>query len=175
MQQPDFIKNYKDILSKDDARYPESEELLSQGAPVGKALGLVKMGVHIEEIQPGRRTSWPHAEKDEEEFAFVIEGKPQVWIDGYVYDLVPGDFVAFPSGTGIAHTFINNSSQMVVLLVGGEASRSSNKVFYPLHHKRNQDMKEQGRLWEDAPQKDLGPHDGLPDCLREKVGPKGYL
>jgi uncharacterized cupin superfamily protein len=166
MSKPEFIKNYKELMSEDNAHYPDSDELLSQGSPVGKALGLKKIGVHIETLAPGRRTSWPHAESDEEEFAYVIEGTPQAWVDGHVYDLQPGDFVAFPSGTGIAHTFINNSDQNVILLVGGEATKKENKIFYPLHPKRNEQIKEKGWYWEGHPQHELGPHDGLPDLQR---------
>jgi hypothetical protein len=69
------------MLDPDDAAYPGSDEILSFGAPVGRKLGLKKLGVHIETLLPGRRTSWPHAESDEEEFAYVISGNPHVWIE----------------------------------------------------------------------------------------------
>lgn len=163
---PSFIGNYKDMMDADNASYPGSSELLAQGSPVGRLLGLSKIGIHIETLHPGRRTSWPHAEKEEEEFAFVIEGNPIAWINGEVYELSPGDFVAFPSGTGIAHTFINNTEDIVVMLVGGETSKPDNQIYYPLHPKRNEEMKERGALWEDHPVQKLGPHDGLPDKLR---------
>lgn len=163
---PEFIKNYKELMDDDIASYPGSNELLSIGAPVGRKLGLKKIGIHIETLLPGRRTSWPHAEKEEEEFAYVIEGRPQAWIDGNLYDLAPGDFVAFPSGTGIAHTFINNSDETVLLLVGGESRKETNKIFYPLHPERNEEMKTKGVFWENHPKHDLGPHDGVPDRLR---------
>lgn len=170
MKRPDFIKNYKDLMDEDNAHYPGSDELLSIGAPVGRALGLKNIGIHIESLPPGRRTSWPHAEKEEEEFAYIIEGKPQAWIDGDVYDLSPGDFIAFPSGTGIAHTFINNTGENVLMLVGGEASKPENKIFYPLHPKRNEEMKDKDAFWENHPNRELGNHDGLPDSLRNKNG-----
>lgn len=157
---PSFIGNYKNFMTPDDNHYPGSDELLSIGSPVGKALGLERIGVHVETIPPGRRTSWPHAESDEEEFAYVIEGRPQVWVDGELYDLIPGDFVAFPAGTGISHTFINNSDKNAVLLVGGEATKKSNRCFYPLHPKRNETM---SILWENPPRKNMGPHNGFPD------------
>ncbi|MBY0414332.1 MAG: cupin domain-containing protein, partial [Bdellovibrionales bacterium] len=129
MDRPSFIGNYKDLLTDDNCRYEGSDELLSVGAPVGHKLGLKKVGIHIEVLYPGRRTSWPHAESAEEEFAYVIEGHPDVWIDGILHALVPGDFVAFPSGTGIAHSFLNNSDKNVLLLVGGEANKNENKIF----------------------------------------------
>lgn len=168
MERPSFIKNYKDLIGEDNAHYPGSNELMSVGAPVGRALGLTKIGVHIETLPPGRRTSWPHAESTEEEFAYVIEGAPEVWVDGHTHSLEPGDFVAFPSGTGISHCFINNSKSNALLLVGGESSKEDNKIIYPMHPKRNEEIKKEGLLWEDHPRKSLGSHDGLPDQIRNK-------
>mgnify|MGYP003145305973 CR=1 FL=1 len=162
MKKFDFIANYRDLMDEDTACYPGSSELLAIGAPVGKKLGLQKIGIHIETIPPGRRTSWPHAEKTEEEFAFVVSGEPSVWINGELQQLKQGDFVAFPSGTGIAHTFINDSDEDAVLLVGGEATKPDNQIFYPLHPERNEQMREKGALWSDIPSQVLGKHDGTP-------------
>lgn len=153
-------------MDEDNATYEGSTELLSQGSPIGKKLGLQKISIHIETLHPGRRTSWPHAESTEEEFAYVIEGHPQAWIDGEIYNLSPGDFVAFPSGTGIAHTFINNTELVVLMLVGGEATKEGNKIFYPIHPNRNEEMKKKGAFWDNYPERKLGTHDGLPDKQR---------
>lgn len=162
---PSFIKHWRDVVEQDDASYPGSDELLSVGAPLGRATGLTRIGVHYERLPPGRRTSWPHAESDEEEFVFVVEGCPQVWLDGELFALYPGTAVGFPAGTGIAHTFINDSDDEVVLLVVGEASKPSNRIHYPLHPKRNAELG--AGHWRDAPARDLGPHDGLPAAVRE--------
>lgn len=163
---PKFIANYKQLMDEDNAHYTGSDELLSIGAPVGKKLGLKKIGVHIETIPPGRRTSWPHAESEEEEFAYVIEGNPHAWIDGNIFELEPGDFVAFPAGTGIAHTFINNTIENCVLLIGGEKTKEENLIFYPLNKEQNEKMIKEGRFWENHPLHEMGPHDGLPDLIR---------
>lgn len=168
MKRPEFIGNYKDFIGPDNSHYKGSDELLSIGSPVGKKLGLKKIGIHIETLPPGRRTSWPHAESEEEEFAYVLEGHPHVWVDGDLHELSPGDFVAFPSGTGISHTFLNNTEFPCLLLVGGEANKDSNKIFYPLHPERNKQCKEKGSLWEDMPRRELGPHDGIPKIKKSK-------
>lgn len=163
MNRPDFIKNYKEIQDEDNAHYPGSDELLSIGSPFSKKIGLKKLGIHHEVLPPGRRTSWPHAESDEEEFVYVIEGNPDVWIDGHLHRLNPGDGVGFPSGTAICHTFLNNTKMPVRLLVVGEATKKENKCFYPLHPERNKLAKEEGWLWEDHPTHKMGDHNGLPD------------
>jgi hypothetical protein len=60
----------------------------------------------------------------------------------------------------------------VRLLVAGEASRVRAKVNYPLHPKRNQEIGEM--YWADMPKRALGPHDGIPDLLRDKIA-KGEM
>ncbi len=163
MTRPDYIKHWTEVQDPDNASYPKSTELLSIGSALGKRLGLTRIGIHHELLLPGRRTSWPHAESSEEEFGFVIEGHPDVWIDGYLHCLNPGDAVAFPATTGIAHTFINNSDQNVRLMIVGETSKPDNKIYYPLHPELKEIRED---WWDNAPKRPLGPHDGLPDRLR---------
>jgi uncharacterized cupin superfamily protein len=35
----------------------------------------------------------------------VLDGYPEVWINGYLWKLEPGDSVGFPAGTGYATPF----------------------------------------------------------------------
>lgn len=163
---PHFIANYKDLMDSENSYYTGGDELRPIDIPIGKKLGLLKMGVHIETLPPGTRTSWPHAESLTEEFAYVIKGHPHIWIDGHLHQLAHGDFIAFPSGSGIAHTFINNGHEDCLLLVGSEASKEENKIFYPLDLDQNLEMQKNGRFWENHPIRELGPHDGLPDAQR---------
>ena len=163
---PPFVAHWRDLQLADDYRYPGSNERLSISANFGRAFGLKQVGLNHELLPPGRRTSWPHAERDEEEFVFVIEGTPDVWIDGVLYRLQEGDAVGFPAGTGIAHTFINNTDSDVRLLVGGERSRPDSACHYPLHPARNVEI---GALhWKEAPTVLKGSHDGMPDALRAR-------
>jgi uncharacterized cupin superfamily protein len=161
MNRTEFIKHYSEIQQADDSHYPGSTELLSIGSPFAKAFGLKRIGIHHEILPPGRRTSYPHAEEDEEEFVFVIEGNPDVWIDGHTHRLKPGDGVGFPCGTGVSHTFLNNTDLTVRLLVVGEASKRENKIFYPLNPERKEQVGK--NWWTDAPKKELGKHPGRPD------------
>jgi uncharacterized cupin superfamily protein len=151
---------------EDDAKwsYPGSDETFAHGAAFSSHFNLMRLGVHHERLPPGKRTSWPHAEADEEEFVYVIEGKPDLWLDGEIRRLKPGDGVGFPAGTGVAHVFINNTDSNVRLLVVGEASRQRSRIDYPLHPARNAEIGD--RHWKDKPHRELGPHDGLPDKAR---------
>jgi uncharacterized cupin superfamily protein len=154
---PDFIRHWRDLEGADDSHYPGDDELQAIGAPLARSLGLTRIGIHHERLPPGRRTSYPHAESAEEEFAYVLEGTPDVWIDGTLHRLGPGDSVGFPAGTGICHTFLNNTDEEVRLLVIGEANKPENRIHYPLNQDYERTRKD---AWTDVPPRVLGGHDG---------------
>jgi uncharacterized cupin superfamily protein len=145
--------------------YPQSTEQMGPTRPVGKAASLLRIGVNVQRLPPGTRSSWPHAEEGEEEFVYVIDGEVDAWIDGNVHKMSAGDLAAFPAGTGISHCFINNGDREALLLVGGEAPKPGNRIFYPLNPSRRSDMNSSD-WWDDVPRRELGPHDGLPDPRR---------
>jgi uncharacterized cupin superfamily protein len=172
MQKPSvfegLITSWQDIEDGGSWTYPGSEETHGCTANFAKHFLLSRLGVAHHRLRPGERTSWPHAEADEEEFIFVVEGTPDLWADGHIRRLAPGDGAGFASGTGIAHTFINNTGSDVRLIVVGEASRYRARVHYPLHPKRNEEIGE--RHWKAAPERALGKHDGMPHAPRKSGG-----
>jgi uncharacterized cupin superfamily protein len=163
---PPFIVSTSDVPERAHS-YPNSDEKMGPVRRVGKAAGLRRIGVNVQTLPPGSRSSWPHAEEDEEEFVFVLEGEVDCWIDGAIHRMGPGDLAAFPAGTGISHCFINNGDQEARLLVGGEAPKSHSRIYYPLHPSRRQDMT-WSEWWDEVPRRPQGGHDGLPDALRER-------
>lgn len=157
MERPDFIRHWQELENEDNQHYPGDTELMAIGAPLARKLGMTRIGIHHSRLPPGRRTSYPHAESAEEEFVYVLEGNPDVWIDGHLHPLASGDSVAFPAGTGICHTFINNTEQEVRLLVIGETDKAENRIRYPLNPAREAQRPDR---WLDWPERPLGPHDG---------------
>jgi len=155
-ERPEFIRNFRDLLepAPDWARETDFD---CEIARFGRKLGLLRIGINYQVLQPGHRTSLPHAHEREEEFVFVLSGEPDVWIDGVLHRLGPGDGVAFPAGTGIAHNFLNNGEEPVHLLVFGE--ELGDHVFYPVDPK----MQNRPVFWHDAPRRPLGRHDGRPN------------
>ena len=157
---PPFIVSSADVPERIH-RYPNSTEGMAPSRPVGRAAGLLKIGIHLVRIPPGTRTSWPHAESLEEEFVYVVEGEVDAWIDGELHRMKAGDLAAFPSGTGICHTFINDEERDALLLSGGEADKADNRIFYPLNASRRSDLP-WSRWWDDIPLRPQGRHDGKP-------------
>ena len=165
MPRPPFIIRSNDVPEVSGS-YPNSDEPLSLGRALGRAAGLERIGLHLERLPPGTRTSWPHAEEKEEELVYVLEGEVDAWIDGKLCRMHAGDLAAFPAGTGISHTFINNTTRDALLLVAGECSKPDNRIYYPLNPGRRADMPA-SQWWSDVPSRPLGPHDGLPDARRK--------
>jgi uncharacterized cupin superfamily protein len=160
MERPEFIRHWTELENQEAGQYKGSTELLGMNAPLARKLGIQRIGIHHNRLPPGRRSSYPHAESAEEEFVFVVEGTPDVWIDGHLHRLAPGDSVAFPAGTGICHTFINNTDQDVRLLVIGETDKPENRIRYPMNEAHEATRPDR---WVDWPARPLGPHDGMPD------------
>lgn len=157
---PPFIVSSTDVPEDEDS-YPASDERLAASRPIGRAAGLRRIGLHLQRLAPGRRTSWPHAESDEEEFVYVLDGEVHAWIDGHVHAMKAGDLVAFPAGTGVCHSILNEGAREAVVLVGGERTKSTNRIFYPLHPGRRAQVRP-GEWWEDISLAAQGPHDGVP-------------
>ena len=157
---PPFIVSTADV-PETTHRYPKSKEPMGPARAIGRAAGLLKIGLHVQRVPPGHRISWPHAESREEEFVYVLDGEVDAWIDGALHPMKAGDLAAFPSGTGICHTFLNDGDREAVLLSGGEADKSENRIYYPLNPGRRGDLP-WSRWWDDVPQHPRGTHDGKP-------------
>lgn len=136
-----------------------------QDADYGRALGAERLSFHWVSLPPGERSSYPHAESLEEEIIYVISGNPHVWINGYLYELKPGLCVGFVAGTGVAHTFINNSEQMVDMIVLGDPTKKENKCAFPLNPELK--IKYENIWWANYPPQEIGPHGG-------EVGNRNY-
>jgi uncharacterized cupin superfamily protein len=158
---PSFIISSHEVPESTHV-YPQSKEPMGPVRRVGKAAGLARIGINVQRLPPGTRSSWPHAEENEEEFVYVLQGEVDAWVNGHLHRMLAGDLAAFSAGTGIAHCFINNGPKEALLLVGGEAPKAGSRIFYPLNPSRRADMKPE-EWWADVPQQELGPHNGLPD------------
>ncbi len=92
-----------------------------------------------------------HAHSVEEEFVFVLTGTISVWLNGSIFKADPMTAIDFKAGSGVAHTIINETDEDVYYLCVGECNPLDDKIFYPLHPKRNEEVKKEGFLWIDCP------------------------
>src|SRR5712692_5413634 len=84
MIRPPFVIRGADV-PETQHQYPNSDEKMAPSRAVGHAAGLQRIGVHLVRVAPGTRTSYPHAEEDEEEFVYVVDGELDAWIDGELH------------------------------------------------------------------------------------------
>jgi uncharacterized cupin superfamily protein len=109
----------------------EYEELESQGLPF-RTLDLsgVNLGVHIEEIPPGAKSSRHHYHSLEEEHVLVLAGSATLHLGSDEHELKTGDHVCFPAGEAEPHHIENRSNKDFKFLVFGER-KEGDVVFYP--------------------------------------------
>jgi len=164
---PDYVAHWRDLLTKKANRYPNSDEDQTLDARFDNRARFSRIAMRVQVLKPGRRTSWPHAERDESEFVYVVSGRVDAWNDGWITPMEEGDFIGWRNGTGITHAILNNSDEDAVIIVGGERSRFVNQYWYPFHPRYNKEIG--AGYWTDHPVPKLGPHDGIPDRLRQRV------
>ena len=81
------------------------------------------VGMLIESPAPGRRL-WPkHYHMVEEEHALILEGHVTLLLGDKRYDLKPGDYVCFPAGQTVGHSFMNSGTGPCSYLVIGERNQ----------------------------------------------------
>jgi uncharacterized cupin superfamily protein/nucleoside-diphosphate-sugar epimerase len=148
-------------VAPESSSYPGMTERFGEWIELSDPIGLTQIGISIHVLRPGERASLPHAHSVEEEFCYVLEGAPDLYLDGTLHRLAPGDAVGFPPGTGVIHTVINNTASPVRLFVGGHRKAPGDRLFYPLNPERQAALKPE-RAWNDAPRREMGPHDGKP-------------
>jgi uncharacterized cupin superfamily protein len=160
---PDCVLNFRGQEGAPDRPYDGAEPMRID-VDFSDRFGLTRIGIHHQRLLPGHRSCYPHAESKEEEFVFILEGEADAWIDGWLHRVKEGDAIAFPAGTGIAHNIINNGAADMRMMVIGQRRVPGNRLFYPRHIQYRARWGED--WWQDAPQRPLGPHDGLPDQRR---------
>ena len=107
----DNVVNARDVPPED---YSEpSGRYGGSSREIAEAVGARDLGYSITFVAPGTRSNPFHFHHGEEEAFYVLEGRGILRQgDGEGEDerieLGPGDVVAFPAGTGIAHQFIND-------------------------------------------------------------------
>ena len=88
--------------------------------PLGDLFGLRNFGVNLTRLAPGGMSALRHAHTKEDEFVFVLEGRPILVTDEGRTQLGPGMCAGFPAGTGNGHHLVNESGEDAVYLEIGD-------------------------------------------------------
>lgn len=97
--------------------------------PLGDAFGLRNFGVNLTRLEPGAATALRHYHPLQDEFVYVLEGRPTLITNVGQFPLEPGMCAGFPAGERNAHQVVNRSSAPVVLLEIGDRTPGDRAVF----------------------------------------------
>jgi uncharacterized cupin superfamily protein len=98
--------------------------------PLGDLFGLTNFGVNITRLAPGGSSALRHAHTKQDEFVYILEGRPTLLTNAGRAALQPGMCAGFKAGTGDAHCLINETAEEVVYLEIGDRT-AGDAVDYP--------------------------------------------
>lgn len=87
---------------------------------LGDVFGLTNFGVNLTTLKPGASSSLRHAHSRQDEFVYVLEGRPTLHTNAGARVLQPGDCAGFKAGSGDAHRLLNETEEDVVYLEVGD-------------------------------------------------------
>ena len=98
--------------------------------PLGDLFGLTNFGVNITCLAPGGCSALRHAHTKQDEFVYILEGRPTLVTDAGRTVLQPGMCAGFKAGSGDAHCLVNETREDVVYLEIGDRT-AADAVPYP--------------------------------------------
>lgn len=105
------------------SNYPEPFALQMAGRskqPLGDLFGLTNFGVNLTRLAPNAVSSLRHAHSRQDEFVYILRGRPTLHTDAGRTRLAPGMCAGFKAGTGNGHRLINDTKEDVVYLEIGD-------------------------------------------------------
>jgi uncharacterized cupin superfamily protein len=98
--------------------------------PLGDPFGLTNFGVNLTRLAPNAASALPHAHTRQDEFVYILRGRPTLCTDEGRTQLSAGMCAGFKAGTGNAHQLINETTEDVVYLEIGDRA-PADEVSYP--------------------------------------------
>ena len=104
------------------SNYPEpffSRMAGREKRPLGDLFGLTNFGVNLTRLMPGGESALLHRHTRQDEFVYILEGRPTLVTESGEAVLEPGMCAGFPAG-GEAHQLVNRTDDEVVYLEIGD-------------------------------------------------------
>ena len=87
---------------------------------LGDIFGLANFGVNLTRLAPNAASALRHAHTKQDEFVYILRGRPTLHTDEGRVQLSPGECAGFRAGTGNGHCLINETTDEVVYLEVGD-------------------------------------------------------
>jgi uncharacterized cupin superfamily protein len=97
--------------------------------PLGDLFGLANFGVNLTRLAPGAQSALRHAHSRQDEFVYVLKGRPTLETDEGRTPLSPGMCAGFKAGSGNAHHLLNETVEEVVYLEVGDRTPGDEGVY----------------------------------------------
>lgn len=88
--------------------------------PLGDFFGLNNFGVNLTRLAPGAISALRHAHSKQDEFIYILQGKPTLHTNTGASILEPGMCAGFPAGAGDAANLSNDTDSDVLYLEIGD-------------------------------------------------------
>ena len=88
--------------------------------PLGDLFGLTNFGANLTRLAPKAASALRHAHTRQDEFIYILEGRPTLHTDEGQTQLRPGMCAGFKAGTGNGHRLINETDEEVLYLEIGD-------------------------------------------------------
>ena len=93
-----------------------------QKHPLGDLFGLTSFGVNLTRLASNAVSALRHAHTKQDEFVYILQGRPTLHTDEGRTTLSPGMCAGFRAGTGNGHRLVNETEEEVVYLEVGDRS-----------------------------------------------------
>lgn len=110
-------------LRSKPSNYPEIFAARMRGRekrPLGDVFGLTNFGVNLTRLLPGAASALRHAHSKQDEFIYILQGRPTLRTDEGNTPLAPGMCAGFKAATGDGHHLVNETAEDVVYLEVGD-------------------------------------------------------
>jgi len=97
---------------------------------LGEQFGLTNFGVNLTRLPPNAVSALRHAHTKQDEFIYILQGRPTLHTDEGRTQLSPGMCAGFKAGTGNGHRLINETAEEVVYIEVGDRT-SGDEGSYP--------------------------------------------
>jgi uncharacterized cupin superfamily protein len=87
---------------------------------LGDHFGLQNFGVNLTRLAPGSASSLRHSHSRQDEFVYIVQGRPTLHTDEGRTQLAPGMCAGFGAHTGNAHNLVNETEEDVLYLEIGD-------------------------------------------------------
>jgi uncharacterized cupin superfamily protein len=96
---------------------------------LGDFFGLTNFGVNITRLKPNAISALRHAHSKQDEFMYILQGRPTLQTNEGRTQLTPGMCIGFPAGKGNANNLVNETSEDVLYLEIGDRTPADEAVY----------------------------------------------